>query len=108
MDVSIYVEGWREGVKTGMRREPLWKKLCIVGGGLIVAVLSIVIGSYEMSHWKQVVVIQNSFNNTGVFNNTYWENSTYYDIQYYNGTFSDPLKAANLSLSLNSTCDMTC
>ena len=108
MDVSIYVEGWREGVKTGMRREPLWKKLCICGGGMITLILSLVLGSYQMSWWSNVLVIQNNFNNTMVFNNTYWENSTYYDIQYLNGSYSDEEAAAALKLSINGTCDMTC
>lgn len=108
MDVSIYVEGWREGIKTGMRKEPFWKKLCVAGGGMVTLILGLVLGSYQMSSWKNVLIIQNNFNNTAVFNNTYWENSTYYDIQYLNGTFSDPDTAANLTLSINGTCDMDC
>lgn len=57
MDLSIAVEGWREGVKTGMRREPFWKKLCVCGGGLITLIISLVLGSYQMSYWANVLVI---------------------------------------------------
>ena len=89
MDLSIAVESWREGIKTGMRREYLWKKLCVCGGGFVTLVLSLVLGSYQMSYWTNVMIIQNNFNNTAKFNNTLWENSTFYDIQFLNDTYSN-------------------
>ena len=108
MDLSIAVESWREGIKTGMRREYLWKKLCVCGGGFVTLVLSLVLGSYQMSYWTNVMIIQNNFNNTAKFNNTLWENSTFYDIQFLNDTYSNETHAKELKLSINETCDDTC
>ena len=105
MDLSIAVEGWREGVKYGMRREPFWKKLCVCGGGLITLIITLVLGSYQMTYFGNVLTIQNNFNNTAIYNNTLWENSTFYDIQFINQTYSDEDKALELKLSINATCD---
>ena len=57
MDVSIYIESWREGIKHGMRREPLVKKLCVSCGGLVTLIICLVLGSYQMVWWKNVLVI---------------------------------------------------
>lgn len=108
MDLSIAVEGWRENVKYGMRREPIWKKLCVCGGGLMTMIMTLILGSYQMSYWSNVLVIQNNFNNTAKFNNTLWENSTYYDIQFINGSYSDEEKAKALKISINETCIDDC
>ena len=80
MDVSIWVESWREGIKHSMRKEPIMKKLCIAGGGFFTLICCLLVGGFQMSYWKNVRVIQNNFNNTVDYNRTYWENSTYYDI----------------------------
>lgn len=61
-----------------------------------------------MSYWKNVLVIQNNFNNTVDYNRTWWENSTYYDIQYYNNSFVDNDIAAYLKAAINQTCDLDC
>ena len=108
MDLSIAVEGWRENVKYGMRREPFWKKMIVCGGGFITLLFTLILGSYQMSYWSNVMVIQNNFNNTAVYNNTLWENSTIYDIQFINQTYSDEDKAKALKLSINETCNEDC
>lgn len=55
MDVSIFVESWREGVKSGMRKEPTIKKVIIASGGLVTLFISLIIGSYQMSYWGNTV-----------------------------------------------------
>ena len=108
MDLSIAVECWRERVKYGMRREPFWKKMCICGGGFVTMLMTLIMGSYSMSYWSNVLVIQNNFNNTAEYNNTQWENSTYYDIQFINGSFPNNDTANQLKLSINETCSYDC
>jgi hypothetical protein len=46
MDVSIWVESWRESIKSGMRREPVMKKLCILMGGFITFICALILGSF--------------------------------------------------------------
>jgi len=108
MDVSIFVESWREGIKYSMPKEPLFKKACVAGGGLLTLVFCLTLAVYQMRFWNNVLVIQHNFNNTKIYNNTYWENSTYYDIQYYNGTYENETLAAQLKTTLNTTCDWPC
>ena len=55
MDVTIFVESWREGVKAGMRKEPLFKKAIIAFGGLLTLFISLTVGSFQMSYWGNVV-----------------------------------------------------
>ena len=55
MDVSIFVESWREGIKSGMRREPTFKKIVIAVAGAITLILSLTLGSYPMSYFGNVV-----------------------------------------------------
>ena len=60
MDVSIWVERWREGIKIGMKREPFFKKLIISIGGLVVFVIPLIISPYFFHKWGDVLNIQNS------------------------------------------------
>jgi len=85
MDVSIKFESWRENVKRAIPHETLLKKLLIIFGGLITLVSSIVLGTYQMKQWKNVLVIQNNFGlRPDNYTKTLWENSTFYDIQFIN------------------------
>ena len=57
MDVTIKIERWREGVKHAMRREPLFKKLCVAGGAFFTLICCLILGSYQMSSWGDVLMI---------------------------------------------------
>ena len=46
MDVTIFVESWREGIKAGMRKEPLFKKAIIAFGGLLTLFIALTAGSF--------------------------------------------------------------
>ena len=70
--------------------------------------MTLILGSYSTSYWSNVLVIQNNFNNTGIYNNTLWENSTYYDIQFINGSYTNNDTAKQLKLSINETCVGDC
>lgn len=59
MDLSIAVESWREGIKTGMRKEPLWKKILIGFCGLLVFNVTVVLAVYGFKFWGNVLKIQN-------------------------------------------------
>ena len=108
MDVSLKFEAWREKIKRSMPREPLMIKLRVVFGALVTLVATLVLGTYQMKQWHNVLVIQNNFNNTVTYNNTLWENSTFYDIQFINGTYTDEKAANDLKLTINGTCDYDC
>ena len=102
MDVSIFVESWREGVKSGMRKEPTIKKVIIASGGLVTLFISLIIGSYQMSYWGNTVNMQNNYDITQIYNNTDnpYMNSTYYDIAFIDGPFVNLTEANELKLKI--------
>lgn len=58
MDVSIFVESWREGIKHSMRKEKFLKKAMVSIGGLVTMISCSLIGAYWMSYWSNVLHIQ--------------------------------------------------
>jgi hypothetical protein len=46
MDVSIWVESWREGIKHSMKKEPTLKKVCVAGGGFVTLLCCLLIGGF--------------------------------------------------------------
>ena len=113
MDLSIAVESWREGIKSGMHREPLWKKLMITFCGMLVFILTLTLGIYGFDYWGDVLHIQNDDTVFMIYNDTFFGNSTYYDIQYLavNQTvqvYSDLTKATELNTTLYEECDDDC
>lgn len=46
MEVSLFFESWREGIKHGMRKEPLFKQLLVALGGFITLLGALIISWY--------------------------------------------------------------
>ena len=58
MDVSIFVESWREGIKHNMRRETFVKKAIVSIGGIITLICCSLVGAYYMAYWGNVLKYQ--------------------------------------------------
>mmetsp|Transcript_35027 Transcript_35027/g.42899 ORF Transcript_35027/g.42899 Transcript_35027/m.42899 type:complete len:229 (-) Transcript_35027:440-1126(-) len=106
MDVSIFVEAWRESIKHAMRRESFLKKIIVALGGVLTMLCCSLLGAYFMGSWSNVLQVQKMDELVQYWNTTedgVYINSTYYDINYINGTFDDKDAAADLYQSLNDT-----
>ena len=112
MDVSIFVESWREGIKHSMRKEKFLKKALVSVGGLVTLVSCSLIGAYWMSYWTNVLHVQdipalaqkyNETNRKGDPVTQQYFNQTYYDINWINGSYNDEAESLTLLKSLNDT-----